>query len=508
LAPEPLTGSDPREIARYRLRARLGAGGMGQVYLAFTPGGRPVALKVMHPERAGNPAFRRRFQQEVGAARRVHGLYTAQVLDADPAATPPWLVTAYVPGPSLREAVLGYGPMPARTVLILTAGVAEALEVIHAAGVIHRDLKPSNVLLAPDGPRVIDFGIARAADDTGLTGSGLRVGSPAYMSPEQVAGEPVSGAADVFALGALAVYAATGQVAFGGGPELAVMYRVLHQAPALDGCPPELRPIVERCLAKDPADRPEPAEVLDWCRSQTAGRTAQIAQPWLPPSLTSALPRHLPPPPPAASVPPPGPVPPPRPAPPPRGPVPSPPRAVPPPPAAPAPWTQAPRGRAGAPRTRARRSPVRGLPAGAALLAVIAAGTWLLTRPPAVGHATGSGSSAAPPPASWLSGTWTGVASQPAGTVTRWSAELRFPAAGRTGTFRFPSLGCSGNLVVTGTTGRTASVREDVTQNPWHLCAPSGLITVTRSGSGGMDMSWQDPSDRANVATAHLSQSP
>jgi serine/threonine protein kinase len=478
LTPEPLAGSDPREIARYRLRARLGAGGMGQVYLAFTPGGRPVALKVMHPQLAGDVAFRRRFQQEVAAARRVHGLYTAQVLDADAAATPPWLVTAYVPGPSLREAVSGYGRMPARTVLILMAGVAEALEAIHAAGVIHRDLKPSNVLLAPDGPRVIDFGIARAAGDTGATGSGFRIGSPQYMAPEQVTGEPPSGAVDVFALGALAVYAGTGHAAFGEGPDLAVMYRVRHQAPALDGCPPDLRPIAERCLAKNPADRPTPAEILGWCRNHTAGLTEQIAQPWLPPPLTRALPRHLPPPP----------------------------AQVLPPSAAPAPRTRPPGSRAGTAERRLRRPPVRGLQAGAAILAAIAAGTWLLTHPPAVRHEGASGSPSARPPTSWLSGTWTGAADQPTGTVTHWTAELRFPDSGRTGTFRFPTLGCSGNLVVTGATRSTASVREDVTQNLRKLCAPTGLIRLTRSGTGGMNMSWQDPTDRANVATAHLNQ--
>ena len=272
---EPLIAGDPREVAGYRLRARLGAGGMGQVYLAYTAGGRPVALKVMHPQLAGDDAFRRRFQREVAAARRVHGLYTAQVLDADPDAAPPWLVTAYVPGPSLREAVRDYGPMPERTVLILMAGVAEALQVIHAAGLTHRDLKPSNVLLAPDGPRVIDFGIARAAEDTELTGSGNRVGSPHYMAPEQVAGEPVTGATDLFALGALAVYAATGQAVFGEGPDLAVMYRVRHSPADLGRCPPGLRPIAGRCLAKNPADRPSPAEVLAWCRNHTAGPTSQ-----------------------------------------------------------------------------------------------------------------------------------------------------------------------------------------------------------------------------------------
>ena len=494
---EPLIAGDPRAVAGYRLRARLGAGGMGQVYLAFTAGGRPVALKVMHPQLAGDDAFRRRFEREVAAARRVHGLYTAQVLDADPAAAPPWLVTAYVPGPSLREAVRDYGPMPERTVLILMAGVAEALQVIHAAGLTHRDLKPSNVLLAPDGPRVIDFGIARAAEDTELTGSGSRVGSPHYMAPEQVAGEPVTGATDVFALGALAVYAATGQAAFGAGPDLAVMYRVRHSPADLGRCPPGLRPIAGRCLAKNPADRPSPAEVLAWCRNHTAGQNQparaqparvqpleplqvptqqmpaqQMAQSWLPAALTRALPGHAPPQ---------------------AGPV--PPRAgpVPPPPVA-------------APR---RRSPGRRLRTAAGLLAVTVACLWLMAQhaagpPAAAGHGA-SGSPPATPRTSWLAGTWVGAADQPAGTMTHWTAELSFRGPGRTGTFRFPTLGCSGTLTVTRTTRTTASVREHVTRNQRRLCAPDGLMTLTRSGASGMDMAWQDAADRGNVASAHLS---
>lgn len=467
---EPLTSGDPCEVAGYRLRSRLGAGGMGQVYLAFTAGGRPVALKVMHRHLAGDSAFRRRFEREAAAARRVHGLYTAQVLDADPAASPPWLVTAYVPGPSLREAVQGHGPMPERTVLILMAGVSEALQAIHAAGLIHRDLKPSNVLLGADGPRVIDFGIARAAEDTELTGTGIRIGSAHYMAPEQVAGEPVTAAADVFALGALAVYAATGRAAFGEGPELAVMYRVRHEAADLSGCPPGLRPIAERCLAKNPADRPSPAEVLAWCQNHTAGRTQQITQPWLPPALTRTLPRHAAP----------------RPAP------------VSPPTVAAAPG--------GPPASRAprRRSPTRRLRTGAGILAAIVAWAWLLAHHPGSTPTGTSGSPRAVAQKSWLAGTWAGAAVQPTGTVTRWTAELSFPGRGRTGTFRFPTLGCSGKLIVTGTTRTTASVREHVTRNQRKLCAPNGLIRLTRSRTSGMEMTWQDSADRSNVATAHL----
>jgi Protein kinase domain len=289
---EPLTGDDLAEIGGYRLRGRLGAGGMGRVYLAFTPGGRPVALKVVRPELADDGAFRDRFRQEIAAARRVHGLYTAQVLDGDPAAVPPWLVTAYVAGPSLQQAVADHGPVPVASVFLLMAGVAEALQAIHAAGVVHRDLKPSNVLLAPDGPRVIDFGIARALEATALTRTGMRVGSPQFMAPEQVRGGAVLAAADVFALGALAGYAALGRPPFGEGSETAVLYRVVHEEPDLDGCPRELRALIGRCLAKDPAARPAPAEIIDSCRAQSAVKTVEFTESWLPPTITADMTRH------------------------------------------------------------------------------------------------------------------------------------------------------------------------------------------------------------------------
>jgi hypothetical protein len=289
---EPLTRDDPCQIAGYRLRARLGAGGMGVVYLGSTPGGRSVAVKVMRPELGDDRGFRERFRQEIDAARRVHGLYTAQVIDADPTAVPPWLVTAYVPGPSLQEAVGGHGPVPVQTVYQIVAGVAEALQAIHAAGVIHRDLKPSNVLLAPDGPRVIDFGIARAAEAAALTHSGMRVGSPQFMAPEQVAGQSATPATDVFALGSLATYAALGHAPFGNGGGEAVLYRILHQDADLTGCPTPLRSLIERCLAKDPAQRPAPAEIIWFCQGQLGaalapGHATQSAQSWLPPGVAA-----------------------------------------------------------------------------------------------------------------------------------------------------------------------------------------------------------------------------
>jgi hypothetical protein len=279
---------------------------MGRVYLAFTPGGRPVALKVVRPEYGDDEDFRARFRQEIEAARQVHGLYTAQVLDAGPDAVPPWLVTAYVPGPSLAQAVREYGPMPVGTVLLLMAGVAEALQAIHAAGVVHRDLKPSNVLLAPDGPRVIDFGIAWAVEATAVTRPGTRVGSPQFMAPEQIAGRAATPAIDVFALGSLATFTVLGRPPFGeGGDASAVLYRILHEPPDLSGCPEPLRALLGRCLAKDPAERPEPGEIISLCRRYTAGQTVQIAQSWLPAGLAALLAEHAaspaPDPPPAAA---------------------------------------------------------------------------------------------------------------------------------------------------------------------------------------------------------------
>jgi len=284
---EPLSGEDPAEIGGYRLRARLGAGGMGRVYLASTPGGRRVALKVVRPELGDDPDFRTRFRQEIAAAQRVRGLYTAELLNADPEATPPWLVTAYVPGPSLQRAVTDHGPMPVETVIRLVAGIAEALEAIHAAGVVHRDLKPSNVLLAPDGPRVIDFGIARAAESTSVTGSGIRVGSPQYMAPEQIRGNTATPALDVFALGSLTAFTLLGRVPFGEGNPAALMHRVLNEPPDLAGCPARVHDLVAACLAKDPAQRPDPAQIIETCRTLSAGNLGDFTESWWP-TLASA----------------------------------------------------------------------------------------------------------------------------------------------------------------------------------------------------------------------------
>ena len=260
---DALQPDDPHWVGRYRLLKRLGTGGMGRVYLGQSPGGRLVAVKLIRPELADDPSFRRRFAQEVSAARRVSGIFTAPVVDADPDGPQPWLVTAYVAGPSLSDAVEARGPMPVGSVLTLAAGLAEGLGAVHAAGVVHRDLKPSNVLLASDGPRIIDFGISRAMDSAWLTNVGTAVvGSPGFMSPEQAEGRDVGPATDVFSLGGVLAYAATGQAPFGAGSASALLYRVVYGSAATGHVPARLRPLVERCLAKDPADRPSTEELL------------------------------------------------------------------------------------------------------------------------------------------------------------------------------------------------------------------------------------------------------
>ncbi|MEV5730983.1 serine/threonine-protein kinase [Streptomyces pharetrae] len=264
----PLQADDPAAVAGFRLAARLGAGGMGVVYLSHTQGGRPVAIKVVRPELADDPDFRRRFGREIKAARRVRGAYTAELIDGDADGEPPWLATLYVPGPSLAEAVARRGPLPVPAVLWLMAGVAEALQAIHEAGVVHRDLKPSNVLLAADGPRVIDFGIAVAADGTAYTATGGTMGTPSFMAPEQASGLEVTAATDVFALGQTAAFAALGRPLYGDGSAISVLYRIVHSEPDLSLLPEPLRPLLARCLTADPVERPTPAEVVEWCRQR------------------------------------------------------------------------------------------------------------------------------------------------------------------------------------------------------------------------------------------------
>ncbi|MGY4917941.1 serine/threonine-protein kinase [Streptomyces sp. 900116325] len=265
---QPLQADDPPVVAGYRLTARLGAGGMGRVYLSHTQGGRPVAIKVVRPELADDPDFRRRFRREMEAARRVRGAYTAELIDGDADGAPPWLATLYVPGPSLAEAVGRAGGLPVPAVLWLMAGVAEALQAIHGAGIVHRDLKPSNVLLASDGPRVIDFGISLATGVSSYTATGSTIGTPQFMAPEQASGGAVTAATDVFALGQIAAFAALGEPLYGDGPAVSVLYRIVHSEPDLSPLPTRLRPLIARCLAADPAERATLAAVVEWCREQ------------------------------------------------------------------------------------------------------------------------------------------------------------------------------------------------------------------------------------------------
>jgi hypothetical protein len=287
---QQLGADEPTVVGPYRLLGRLGSGGMGRVYLGRSAGGRTVAVKIVHPHFALDEEFRARFRREVDAARRVGGAWTAPVLDADPEASVPWVATAYAAGPSLTAAVADAGPLPVPTVRALGAGLAEALAAVHELGLVHRDVKPSNVLLTLDGPLLIDFGIARATDGTAsLTSSGVSIGSPGYMSPEQILGKGVTGAADVFSLGAVLAYAATGEQPFPGDSSAALLYKVVHEEPELGGLDGELRDLVAACLAKEPGDRPTPGEVA--ARLAPEGAARLVAGGWLPGALVERVSR-------------------------------------------------------------------------------------------------------------------------------------------------------------------------------------------------------------------------
>ncbi|MEV5977739.1 serine/threonine-protein kinase [Streptomyces sp. NPDC052114] len=275
---ERLTANDPAEVGRYRSIAELGRGGMGRVLLSSAPDGSLVALKQVRTQFVEDDGFRARFRREVAASRKVSGAHTSAVIDADADAEEPWLTSEFVPGPSLQEAVAAVGTLPEEAVLRMAAGLAAALSDIHRAGLVHRDLKPSNVLLTDDGPRVIDFGIARATEDgtgTGPTHSGVLVGSPGFMSPEQAEGRTVGPASDVFSLGTVLVMACTGTCPFIGPSLPQTLYNIVHTEPDLGALPAKVRPLVARCLAKDPAERPSPARLLE-----DIGRITRPARPW------------------------------------------------------------------------------------------------------------------------------------------------------------------------------------------------------------------------------------
>lgn len=286
----PLDPGEPTVIGPYRLLGRLGSGGMGRVYLGRSAGGRTVAVKVVHPHFALDEEFRARFRREVEAARRVGGDWTAPVLDADPEGAVPWVATGYAAGPSLTEAVRDQSALPAHSVRVLVAGLAEALAHVHGLGLVHRDVKPSNVMLTMDGPRLIDFGIARATDGTAsLTSTGVSVGSPGYMAPEQILGKGVAGAADVFSLGAVLVFAATGASPFPGDSSASLLYKVVHEEPELGPLTGELRDLARQCLAKDPGARPAPEEIAR--RLAPSGVAGLVAAGWLPGPLVERVSR-------------------------------------------------------------------------------------------------------------------------------------------------------------------------------------------------------------------------
>ncbi len=280
---EPLRSTDPARIAGYRVLGRLGAGGMGVVLLGRSPGGSLVAIKLIRAEYADDTGFRARFRREVAIARQVRNRWAVPVVDADTEAPAPWLATEFVPGPALSEAVGGGGPLPERGVRALGSMLAEALEAVHAAGLVHRDVKPGNVLLGLDGPRLIDFGIARALDDTVLTATDVIVGSPGFLSPEQAQGRRIGPASDVFSLGCVLVYAATGGRPFGTGPVEAMLFRTVHDTADLSALPPGLLPVVEACLAKEPEDRPTAADIRQAFAEDLSGGS------WLPGPVTHLI---------------------------------------------------------------------------------------------------------------------------------------------------------------------------------------------------------------------------
>jgi len=303
---QTLGAGDPQRIGPYVLTGRLGAGGMGSVYLGWDPSGRPAAVKVVRTDFLQDPDFRARFRREISSARRVSGPWISRVLDADPDAESPWLATEYVAGPTLDAAVTRFGPLPTETVAVLAQCLGQALEAVHAAGVVHRDIKPNNILLAADGPRIIDFGIARATDDTKLTATHAGVlGVAGFIAPERIERQAMLPAGDVFAGGVVLAFAATGKLAFGSGEPVTVAYRVVHAEPDLADLPEDLRPLVAGCLAKDPEQRPDaarlaaeaarlrgasdwpgvPVTTTDWSGGGMTGDTLELATSWLPKPL-------------------------------------------------------------------------------------------------------------------------------------------------------------------------------------------------------------------------------
>ncbi|PWV45517.1 WD40 repeat domain-containing serine/threonine protein kinase [Nocardiopsis sp. L17-MgMaSL7] len=286
----PLTSTDPSRIGPHQVLSRLGEGGMGEVYLARTPEGGLAAVKVVKEDLARDQEFRARFAREVRTAQRVRGPFTPAVLSADAEAAVPWMATEYVPGPTLKEAVRENGPFPEPSLRVLALGLANALQTIHAAGLMHRDLKPSNVLLSPRGPQVIDFGIARAVEGTVLTRTGQSFGTPSYTSPEQITGKGIGPSSDVFSLAGVVVFAASGRPPFGTGRTAELLSRVVGGVPDLDAVPEPLRPLLARCFAKAPDGRPSADELL---RVLSHGPLPSAEHGWLPARVNHSLNAHL-----------------------------------------------------------------------------------------------------------------------------------------------------------------------------------------------------------------------
>jgi serine/threonine protein kinase len=526
---ENLRPGDPAQVGDYRLLRRLGAGGMGQVFLGRSPRGRTVAVKLVHAQLAYDPEFRRRFRAEVAAARRVGGEWTAPVLDADTEADTPWVATGYVAGPTLHQAVTGLcGPLPEQSVWHLAAGLARALQSIHACGLVHRDLKPSNVMLTVNGPRVIDFGVARAADASVLTRTGAMVGSPGFMSPEQILGGEITGLSDVFSLGLVLAFAATGRQAFG-SPDSgahAIMLRVTENEPDLEGMSGSLAAFVRRCLAKRPEDRIPLSEIV---RSAEAATADADPAAWLPGALMVELGRHAsglldleePPPPtrlddPSAGrgadavhalptahggrVPPPPPG---TPTPAPHG------TPTPPPPVfAPAP-TPTP-----TPRMTVATPPMPPVPGGfrpggrrrggvgpavlvaSALVAVLA--VVLAVQLPGLGgdddragsRASGAAPSSSAPKASAADykGRWTGNVREADNDLYSIAVDYKGGAIGdQVATVEYPSLACSGRWILTMDTGHSVQVREEITEESSPLnCVDEVDIVLTPVGGDSL----------------------
>ncbi|GGV43885.1 hypothetical protein GCM10010182_80610 [Actinomadura cremea] len=509
---EALGPEDPRAAGAYRLIARLGAGGMGRVFLGRSARGRMVAVKLVHPELARDPDFRRRFRHEVAAARKVGGEWTAAVLDADIESETPWVATAYVPGPSLRDVVDAHGPLPEASVLALAAGLARALRAVHGHDLIHRDLKPSNVLVTIDGPRLIDFGIARSGDASLATRTGALVGSPGFMSPEQVRGTPLTPASDVFSLGAVLAFAATARLPFDGGAAHVRLFRIVSEPPDLDGLDGPVRDLVERCLAKEPDARPAVDELA---ADPPAGT-------WLPAGVVAELGRHAarlldfedpdaePSPRTAPNLPalPPGPPP---------GTFPTPPPGPPPGPLPPGP---PPGGTPPAPPARSRAPLYLGLGA-AATVAVVAAGVaFVLAQGDGTGgNALADGRSGSPKPSPSASerdgavprellGTWEG------GTVSDSSRMRRFTVAQGDVGDGVVTLRSVGEKILCEYEGRLrhggSTIGLDVrrTRSIPAGCAASTEITLTREGER---VRWRDgeasgvltPARRGDIPEQH-----